>query len=155
MKIHVIAVGKNMPKWVNENFNEYSKRLPKDCQLNLIEITSIKRSSNSDLKKIQQEEGDEIIKKIPGKSFVAALDEQGLEWSTIQLSKELQKWQENWQNVCLLIGGPEGLSSRCLQIAHLKLALSRLTFPHPLVRVIIAEQIYRAWSILNKHPYHR
>ncbi len=144
-----------MPDWITQGFVEYAERLPSDFQLSLIEIANIKRTKNSDLKKIQHDEGQQILEKVPPHNFIIALDEHGVECDTLQLANHLQKWRENWQNICFIIGGPEGLATECLNKAHFKLALSRLTFPHPLVRVIVAEQIYRAWTILNKHPYHR
>jgi len=155
LKINIITIGKNMPEWINQGFNEYAKRFSSDLQLNLTEITNIKRFKNSDLKKIQQEEGQMMLKKINPQDFIIALDEHGIEYSTFELAQQIQHWRENWNNICFFIGGPEGLSTECLQKANIKFALSRLTFPHPLVRVIVAEQIYRAWTILNKHPYHR
>lgn len=144
-----------MPDWVKNGYHEYSKRFPADFQLNLIEISNIKRTKNSDLNRIKEIEAEEMLAKIPKNSLVVALDEHGTEWNTQKLAKELQRWRENWQNISLLIGGPEGLAKVCLEKAEIKWSLSTLTFPHPLVRIIVAEQIYRAWSILSKHPYHK
>jgi 23S rRNA (pseudouridine1915-N3)-methyltransferase len=155
MIINIIAIGKNIPNWVNAGFQEYAKRLTGDVKIQLIEISAIKRTKNSDLAKIKQQESEKLLAAIPNSSLVIALDEHGIQWSTQQLAKELQNWRENWSQVSLLIGGPEGLGANCLQKAHLKWSLSNLTFPHPLVRIVVAEQLYRAHSILANHPYHR
>lgn len=144
-----------MPTWVNVGFFEYAKRLPRDFQLNLIEIPMAKRTSNSDLKRVIQQEGEAMLKSISSSSLIVALDEHGKQFDTKEIALQLQNWRESWQTVNLLIGGPEGLSPECLQKANLKWSLSRLTLPHPLVRIVVAEQIYRAWTILHNHPYHR
>jgi 23S rRNA (pseudouridine1915-N3)-methyltransferase len=155
MLINIIAIGKNMPTWVNSGFREYAKRLAGDIKINLIEISPEKRTKNSDLEKIKKLEGEKLLATIPKNSLIIALDEHGKQWSTQQLAKTLQDWRENYAQVSLLIGGPEGLAETCLQRAQLKWSLSNLTFPHPLVRIIVAEQLYRAYSILMNHPYHR
>ncbi len=155
MQINLIAVGKRMPGWIEAGYQEYAKRLPPECKLELIEIAAEKRSKGADLNRIKQHEGAQMLTAIPTRNQVAALDEQGQQWNTQQLAQQLQGWRESGQDVSLLIGGPEGLASACLEKAQIKWSLSRLTLPHPLVRIIVAEQIYRAWSILNHHPYHR
>jgi len=153
MIINLIAIGKNMPNWVTEGVYEYTKRMPKDYKLQLIEIPATKRTSN--LQQIQQKEAKQMLSAIPKGSLIIALDERGLQWNTHKLAKQLQNWHDNWHEISLLIGGPEGLAPASLAKANLKWSLSALTFPHQMVRVIVAEQIYRAWSILTKHPYHR
>ncbi len=144
-----------MPDWVNIGFKEYAKRLPQEYKLNLIEIPIIKRGKNPNLEQVKQKEAEAIFSAIPKGSFVITLDEHGQQWSTYELADQLQKWRENWQQVSLIIGGPDGLAPICLEKAHIKWSLSSLTLPHQMVRIIAAEQIYRAWSILAKHPYHR
>lgn len=139
MIINLIAVGKKIPTWIKTGFTEYAKRLPKDYKLQLIEIK--KREA--------------MLRAIPPNSLIIALDEHGQQWNSYELSCQLQKWRENYQQVSLLIGGPDGLTPECLTKAHLKWSLSSLTLPHQMVRIIVAEQLYRAWSILTKHPYHR
>jgi 23S rRNA (pseudouridine1915-N3)-methyltransferase len=153
MIINLITIGKNMPNWVNEGFYEYAKRMPKDYKLQLIEIPAIKRTSN--IQQIQQKESEQMLSRIPKSSLIIALDEHGQQWNTQQLAKQLQNWHDNWREISLLIGGPEGLAPACLAKANLKWSLSSLTLPHAMVRIIVAEQLYRAWSILTKHPYHR
>ncbi len=155
MRIHLIGVGTKMPDWVESGYAEYAKRLPHECSLNLIEIAASPRGKNADLKRAIQAEGERMLKAIPKNSLVVALDVKGKSHSTESLAQELEGWLSGGRDVSLLVGGPEGLSSACRAEAQKKWSLSKLTFPHPLVRVIIAEQVYRAWSYLNGHPYHR
>jgi len=155
MKINLIAVGKKMPTWVDKGFQEYVKRTPKELSLNLMEVASIKNTKNLNVQQILTREGQKILAAIPANSYVVALDVRGKSFSTQELATQLQKWRENARDISLLIGGPEGLLDECLKRAEFRWSLSPLTFPHPLVRVIIAEQLYRAWTILAGHPYHR
>ncbi len=155
MKINLIVIGNKMPAWVNTGVTEYQRRLTMDCKLNIIEITAIKRNKQSDLDKICEIEGQKIIKSIPKSNHIIALEVKGKNWSTEQLSTQMSQWMFSGQDVSLLVGGPEGLSQACRDKAHQLWSLSPLTLPHPLVRIILAEQLYRAWSILKNHPYHR
>jgi 23S rRNA (pseudouridine1915-N3)-methyltransferase len=155
MEISLIAVGKKMPAWIEEGYTQYAKRLPSDFKLKLIEITNLKRGSGSEVVRAQRQESEQMLAAIAKDSYVIALDVMGEQWDTYQLSKHLQLWHDRAQPINLLIGGPEGLSTACLERANQKWSLSLLTFPHPLVRVLVAEQLYRAWSILTHHPYHR
>jgi 23S rRNA (pseudouridine1915-N3)-methyltransferase len=144
-----------MPGWVTEGYEEYAKRLPKECELVLKEIAPAKRGKNPAIPRLREDEGARLLADLTRDDFVVALDVAGQEWSTQSLAQDLRCWLASGRNVALLVGGPDGLSSACLQRADQIRSLSRLTFPHPMVRVIIAEQIYRAWSILQNHPYHR
>lgn len=155
MKLSLIAVGTRMPDWITSGFNEYAKRLPHDYRLELIELAASKRGKGLSPERAMQQEADSILKAIPANDLVIALAIDGQNWNTERLAAQLLEWHDATQNVSLLIGGPDGLSAACLQRANLKWSLSALTFPHPLVRVILAEQIYRAWSLLSGHPYHR
>ncbi len=155
MAIKLLAVGRNMPAWVNHAFQDYAKRLPPEFALELLEIKPENRSKNDNIAKVIEIEGTKLLSAIPPKHTVVALDERGVSWNTQQLADQLQHWRENQQKLCLMIGGPDGLSDTCRQKADQLWSLSALTLPHPLVRVIIAEQIYRAWSLLTNHPYHR
>lgn len=155
MSIYLIAIGKGVSSWVETGYNDYAKRMPKDFKIILHEITAVKRTKSTSVNQIQQIEGQKMLDAIPQGSLVIALDERGQQWNSSELAVQLQKWQNNWQKISLLIGGPEGLSPCCLEKAHCKWSLSNLTLPHPLVRIVVAEQLYRAWSILTKHPYHR
>ncbi len=144
-----------MPGWVQQGYNEYAKRLPRECELVLKEIVPGKRGKNSDIDRIVRDEGKRMIAAIPPKSHVVILDIPGKAWTTEDLAVAVRRWQENTQQVALMVGGPEGLSEQVVDIARESWSLSRLTFPHPLVRIVVAEQIYRAWSIVHNHPYHR
>lgn len=155
MKITIIAVGRNMPGWVCDGYKEYANRMPPDYQVDLIEITPEKRSKNANLSKIALTEEAKITAAIPKGSYCISLDRVGKPCDTKTLSKRLQTWHDNQQPACLIIGGPEGLSTDFLKKSNEIWSISTMTFPHPLVRVILIEQIYRAWSITINHPYHR
>ena len=144
-----------MPRWVQEGYQEYAKRLPKECELVLKEVPAGKRGKNSDLTRIIKEEGERMIAALPIAAHVVSLDIPGRAWSTPELAQAMQHWREGGQPVALLIGGPEGLAESVKSLARQSWSLSPLTFPHPLVRIVVAEQLYRAWSLLNNHPYHR
>ncbi len=155
MHIHLIAAGSRMPNWIQEGFKEYTKRLPQECSLLLKEIPLPKRSRPGNLKRLVEAEGLEMIAAIPRHALIIALDRDGEQWSTEALARHLGKWLQHGQDLALLIGGPEGLAPLCLERAAIRWSLSPLTLPHPLVRVIVAEQLYRAFSLLKGHPYHR
>jgi len=143
-----------MPTWVEQGYQEYAKRLPRECELILKEIPADKRRSG-DIARITREEGERMITAIPQRAHIVTLDIPGKAWSTADVAQALNRWLNQGQPIALLIGGPEGLSDQAKQLAQESWSLSTLTFPHPLVRVIVAEQIYRAWSLLHNHPYHR
>lgn len=155
MNIHIISVGTRPPAWVETGFQDYCQRIPKEFQLKLIEIPTPKRTRSANLARLVQQEGELILKAVPNYSHIVALNVKGTPLSTPQLAEKLGYWNQQAQNISLLVGGPDGLSEQCLTKAHEQWSLSNLTFPHALVRVILAEQIYRAWSILAHHPYHR
>ncbi len=155
MKIHLIAVGERMPAWVQQGYEEYARRLPRECALRLVEIAPGRRGKNADTARAVQDEGRRMLAAIPKGARVIALEVDGRPWSTEQLAERLQGWLGGGSDVALLVGGPEGLSDEARAAAGQQWSLSPLTLPHPLVRVILAEQLYRAWSILNNHPYHR
>lgn len=144
-----------MPTWVSDAYTDYAGRLQRDCTLKLIEVSAGKRAKNADLERIRVEEGERILASVPRSCRVIALDINGKSWSTTQLSQQMQSWMQSSLDVALLVGGPEGLSKECLQSADQSWSLSALTLPHPMVRVIVAEQLFRAWSLLHNHPYHR
>lgn len=155
MKLTLLAVGTKMPAWVTDGYQEYAKRLPKECQLILKEITPAKRGKSGHSQQWMEEEGERILAAIPTNHHVVALDVKGKPWSTEQLSQQMESWLSDGRDVSLLVGGPDGLDPRCLQRANQKWSLSALTLPHPLVRIVMAEQLYRAWTVLQNHPYHR
>ena len=154
MKIQLIAVGTKMPDWVTAGFTEYQRRFPKEIPLELIEIPAGKRGKNADIARILQKEG-ELTMAAAGKSRIVTLDIPGKTWTTEQLAQQLEVWKQDGRDVALLIGGPEGLSPECKAAAEQSWSLSPLTLPHPLVRIVVAESLYRAWSITTNHPYHR
>ena len=155
MKIHLIAVGTKMPAWVQTGFTEYQKRLPEHLALVLHELPLEKRSAGSSVDKIKDKEGLLILKTLPKRCHVIALDEHGREFTSVQLAGKLEELQTLGMDAAVIIGGPDGLSPAVLQRADEAWALSRLTLPHPLVRIIIAETLYRAFSITQALPYHR
>ncbi len=155
MQINLITVGNRMPSWVDQGYDEYAKRMPRECELILKEVAPGKRTKNSDVSRIVREEGERMLAVIPQGSHIVTLDIPGKPWTTPELSIAMQRWLESGQNIALLVGGPEGLAESAKQFARESWSLSKLTFPHPLVRIVVAEQLYRAWSILHNHPYHR
>lgn len=144
-----------MPAWVSTGYDEFIKRLPKEFTPLLKEIPPGRRSKNSDLKRAIEEESERILQAIPKDCLVVALDERGKSWTTRQLADQMSDWTSSGRDVALLVGGPDGLSAEVKQRADLKWSLSALTLPHALVRVVLAEQLYRAWSLITNHPYHR
>ena len=155
MVIYLISVVTKMPRWVQEGYQEYAKRLPAECALKLVEVPPGHRGKSANIQRAIQDEGDRMLKAIPKNALVVALDVKGKAWSTEQLAGQLSDWMGDGLDLALLIGGPEGLDPRCLNQAHLRWSLSALTMPHPLVRVVVSEQLYRAWSVVRNHPYHR
>ncbi len=155
VKIHLLAVGARMPAWIKAGYAEYAERLPRECALNLVEIPAGKRGPNADVARAVRAEGERLLAAVPPGSRPIALDERGQEWSTAELAEQLTGWLRDGRDLSLLVGGPDGLDAPCRARADLLWSLSRLTLPHPLVRVLVAEQLYRAWSLLHNHPYHR
>ncbi|WBA09300.1 23S rRNA (pseudouridine(1915)-N(3))-methyltransferase RlmH [Salinivibrio kushneri] len=155
MKIQLIAVGNKMPKWVEQGFEEYQRRFPKDMPLELIEVPAGKRGKNADIARILQKEGEAMLAAVSRGSRIVTLDIPGKPWDTPQLANQLEKWKLDGRDVAILIGGPEGLAPQCKAAAEQSWSLSPLTLPHPLVRIIMAESLYRAWSLTTNHPYHR
>jgi 23S rRNA (pseudouridine1915-N3)-methyltransferase len=152
-----------MPEWVEAGYREYAKRLPSECALSLIEVEPLHRGKSgskgssraSAAELAREEEAQRIERCIPRGAGLVALDGRGQAWSTEDLARQLAAWMGEGRDRALLVGGPDGLSDALLSRADQRWSLSRLTFPHPLVRVILAEQIYRAWTLLKGHPYHR
>ncbi len=155
MRLRLLAVGTRMPGWVEEGCTEYTKRLSGDISLELVEITAGKRLKGADLARLKEQEGEALLAALKPQERVIALDVLGRTLSTEDMAATLRDWQVDGRPAALLIGGPEGLSRAVLERADEKWSLSRLTLPHPLVRIVIAEQLYRAWSLLKGHPYHR
>jgi 23S rRNA (pseudouridine1915-N3)-methyltransferase len=144
-----------MPGWVEQGAGEYRKRLPPELKLELKELALAQRGRGSDAGRAMAKESEAMRKAIPRGDRVIALDVTGRSFSTEDLAGRLQDWQMSGSNYSLLIGGPDGIDSALLQEAELRWSLSPLTLPHPLVRVLLVEQLYRAWTINTGHPYHR
>lgn len=155
MRIRIIAVGTKMPGWVEQGYAEYAKRLPRDCAVELVELPLAQRGKNTDIARAMEKEGEDMLAAIGKGEQVIALDAKGKAWSTEQLAEQMADWRMSGNNYCLLIGGPDGLAPQCLAQAHMRWSLSALTLPHPLVRILVIEQLYRACSILQNHPYHK
>ncbi|AGH80630.1 rRNA large subunit methyltransferase [Psychromonas sp. CNPT3] len=155
MKIQLIAVGTKMPDWVEKGYQEYARRFPKEMQLELVEIHAGKRGKNADIKRILKKEGELTLTAIPKGNKIVTLEVTGRAWTTEQLADEMRKWKLDGRNISILIGGPEGLAPECIAKAEQRWSLSALTLPHPLVRIITAESLYRAYTLTINHPYHR
>lgn len=155
MRIQLITIGNKMPGWVLSACADYLKRFPKDYSLQIEEIPAKHRGKNPDIPRLMQEEADAIRGRIAKNYIPIALDVLGKAISTEQLAQSLENYQMDSQNISLIIGGADGISADLLAECREKWSLSKMTFPHPLARVILTEQLYRAVSIINNHPYHR
>ena len=144
-----------MPDWVNQGSNDYAKRFNDGIQLKIIEIPLIRRSKSSDLTRILEKESALIKEALPNSARIIALDIEGKSFSSEDLALKITQLQQTSSHLCFLIGGPEGLSQDILKLCDERWSLSKLTLPHPLVRIILLETLYRAWSIINNHPYHK
>jgi len=155
LQIRFITISNKPPAWVNEGFREYAKRLSSAYSFDLLEIPVEKRNGQKNKQPFIEREGEKMLAALKPGATVIALDLQGKLWSTEELALRLQDWQQKSKNLDFLIGGPDGLAPECLKRAQGRWSLSPLTLPHLLVRVLLAEQLYRAWSILQNHPYHK
>ena len=155
MKIQLLAIGTRMPEWVKQGYADYAGRLNGKVKLELKEIQAGKRTKNSDVARICKQESQKLIDAIPAGNIVVALEVEGQKWSTEKLASQMENWMMSGRDVSLLVGGPEGMTKACRDRADYLWSLSPLTYPHPLVRVILAEQLYRAWTVTENHPYHR
>lgn len=143
-----------MPAWVKQGYDEYARRLPRDL-CSLVELPLAVRSKNSSVESVKIQEGGIILSSIAASRHVVALDVGGRSLSTEELARKLSDWQMDGRDIAIMIGGPEGLSRPCLDRAQERWSLSAMTLPHPLVRIVLIEQLYRAWTILQNHPYHK
>ena len=155
MQLTIIAVGNRMPAWVDEAYQEYAKRMSHECRISLVEIRPEKRTSSRPVEALKALEHTKIRAALPKGARVIALDEGGKTVTTLQLADELGKWMQMGTDVAFVIGGADGLDEAFKRNADDVLSLSALTLPHGMVRVLLAEQLYRAWSIIRNHPYHR
>ncbi len=154
MKLTLLSVGDKLPAWANTAVAEYLKRMPREARVELVEIKPEKRAGQS-ADSIKAIEATRLLDKLPAGARLVALDEHGREVTTRELADLMARWMAEGRDVALVIGGADGLAPALLDKAEAKLSLSRLTLPHALARVLLAEQLYRAISLLNNHPYHR
>ncbi|MBU3740256.1 MAG: 23S rRNA (pseudouridine(1915)-N(3))-methyltransferase RlmH [Rhodoferax sp.] len=154
MRLIVVAVGQRVPEWAQRAWDDYAKRLPPELRFELRAVKTEPRAARK-LESLLAAERQRIEAALPRGARVVALDERGVRTDTVGLAARLQGWQRDAQDVALVIGGPDGLEPAFRQAAHERLSLSDLTLPHALVRVLLVEQLYRAWSINANHPYHR
>ncbi|WP_404297920.1 23S rRNA (pseudouridine(1915)-N(3))-methyltransferase RlmH [Halomonas sp.] len=155
MRVRLLAVGTRMPAWVNEGVEEYRKRLPRDFALEVEEISPGQRGKNADIPRAIAQEAERIRARLRGDEHVVALEVGGKPWSTEQLAQQAEAWRFAGRDVVLLVGGPDGIEAGLSLAAEQRWSLSPLTLPHPLVRILLAEQLYRAWTLMVGHPYHR
>ena len=155
MQLLVAAVGQRMPRWVVEAWTEYARRMPAGLGLCLREITLAKRGKNADTRRLTGVESTALYAAMPKGARIIALDIKGQAWSTEKLASNLEAWMGDGRDVGFMVGGPDGISPEIMQKADNRWSLGPLTLPHPLVRVVLAEQLYRAWTITRNHPYHR
>ncbi|MBD3898605.1 23S rRNA (pseudouridine(1915)-N(3))-methyltransferase RlmH [Halomonas sp. ML-15] len=155
MKVKLLAVGAKMPAWVEQGVAEYRKRLPRDFSLEIIEIAPGARGKNADIARAVASEGERMRERLKGREHLVALEVGGKPWSTEQLAEQAADWRLAGRDVALLVGGPDGIEPGLSASADQRWSLSPLTLPHPLVRILLAEQLYRAWTLLVGHPYHR
>ncbi len=155
MQLVIAAVGHKMPGWIEEGFGEYAKRMPPECRIHLKEIKPVERSGSKTAETVMVLERTKIEAAIPKGARIIALDERGKDLTTMQLSHLLSQWQQDGRDVTFVIGGADGLDAGFKASADMLVRISSLTLPHGMVRVLLAEQLYRAWSITQNHPYHR
>ena len=155
MKLWVVAVGVRMPRWVNEAFDEYAKRMPRDLRIELVEVRPEPRSEGKPTAKLLEAEAHRIARALPHDVSLVALDERGRELNTADFARWLDAQRSDGRDTAFIIGGADGLAPAAKSGAQLQLSLSAMTLPHGLARVLLAEQLYRASSILHNHPYHR
>jgi len=155
MQFHIIAVGNRMPSWVNSGFREYAKRMPPECPIVLKEIKPVERATGKSAPVMMAMERTRIESALPKEAYIIALDEHGKDITSLQLAQDLQAWRQDRHHIAFVIGGADGLDGDFKKNAHRLMRLSSLTMPHGMIRILLAEQLYRAWSITQNHPYHR
>jgi 23S rRNA (pseudouridine1915-N3)-methyltransferase len=154
--MRLIAVGQRPPAWVQQGYADYARRLPREMPLQLVELPAAERGrGGGHAAQAKAAEGERMLTALTPRDWVVALDERGKTWSTLQLAEKLDNWRMQGTDVAFLIGGADGLAPACLERADEVLSLSTFTLPHALVRIFVAEQVYRAWTLNIGHPYHR
>ena len=155
MRIQLISVAQKMPAWVEDGCADYLKRMPRELAPKLVNVPLAVSKSQQSASRRRRSEGEMILAKLQPGSFNIALDDKGKSWNSVDWSKQLQRWMQDFPRVNLIIGGPDGLSQQCIEACQQRVSLGRMTMPHALVRVVLLEQLYRAWTICQGHPYHR
>lgn len=155
LTIHLVVIGDKMPAWVDRGVEEYQKRIRGRMALNLVQVAALKRGKNADIERIVAEEDRKLLAAIPPGCRSIALDRSGKSFSTLGMVERIEQWLQDGEQIAMLVGGPEGLSSALIAEADETWSLSALTFAHPVVRVVLAEQVYRCYSVLEGLPYHR
>ena len=155
LRLSLITASNRQPEWVDDGADDYAKRLRGRCTLEIKAVPLARRTSTAPAERAIQEEGERILAAVPAGAHIVALLEKGKPWSTKELAVKLEGWMQRGAPVSFLVGGPDGLSAECVARANERWSLSNLTLPHGLVRVVVAEALYRAWSLLENHPYHR
>lgn len=155
MKLIIVSVGHKMPDWITAGFNEYTRRMPREAQITLLEIKPEPRTTGKTTVQIMEAEAQRILSALPQNCLCIAMDERGIQSTTRQLAAQMQDWMREGRDVAFIIGGADGLHESVKRAAQQLLSLSSLTLPHAFVRVLLAEQLYRAYSLMHNHPYHR
>ncbi|NMF99618.1 23S rRNA (pseudouridine(1915)-N(3))-methyltransferase RlmH [Aromatoleum toluolicum] len=155
MKLLIVAVGTRMPAWVEAGFDEFARRMPRELPLQLVEVKAEPRTTGKTVEAMMTAEAARIEAALPPRCRRVILDERGSDLTTVELSRRLEAWQADGADVALIVGGPDGLSPTLKSSAHERIRLSSLTLPHALVRPLLAEALYRGWTVLKNHPYHR
>lgn len=155
MRFLIFAVGVRMPKWVEAGFDEYARRMPREAAIELVEIKPEKRGEGKKVEQLLVAETARILAALPAKCRIVAMDERGRQWTTAKLADSITGWMRNGGDTAFLLGGADGLDADIKNSADEILALSTMTLPHGLARILLAEQLYRAVSLINRHPYHR
>lgn len=155
MKLLIISVGHKMPDWITAGFGEYAKRMPREAKIELVELKPEPRTTGKTTAQIMEAEAQRILAALPQGCLRIALDERGEQPTTKRLAERMRDWMREGRDVAFIIGGADGLHESVKSSAQHLMALSSLTLPHAMVRVLLAEQLYRAYSLLHNHPYHR
>ncbi len=155
MKLYIVSVGHKMPDWITTGFNEYTKRMPREAKIELLEIKPEPRSTGKSTPQIMEAEAQRILNALPQNCRRIALDEHGAMPTTKHLASQMKDWMGAGQDIAFIIGGADGLHESVKHAAQQLMALSAFTLPHAFVRVMLAEQLYRAYSLMQNHPYHR
>ena len=155
LRLSLITASNRQPDWVDQGADEYAKRLRGRCTLEIKTLPLARRTATIPVERAVHDEGERMLAQLPAGAHVVALLETGKPWSTKDLAAKLERWMQRGAPVALLVGGPDGLSPECMARANERWSLSNLTLPHGLVRIVAAEALYRAWSLLENHPYHR